>query len=320
MFSKSVWLCLALLLFAACADGDGEALVESHGLLVWVAEVEGVWDIYLRETPDGETARLTRDPAWDWGPALSPDGGRLAWLSTRDGQEDIYLAELRDGALGSVRRLTDDLHREGFLAWEPSGEALFYTALDYDGTGKMEFYDIYRVEVSGGGPTLLTGRRAEDPGEFFAPAPLGERLYALRRPYGGGEYLLVELLAGESRPVLLEGEPVMIHEYADASPAQPRPLAGDRLMIVRSLNGEARLSIIDPLEGIVIDESPIDPTACFFPVPADSDGELFYFATAADDDAELALGSLVDPSLVVPLTDNEHFDGYPCWVPLTTGD
>ncbi|MBD3371125.1 MAG: hypothetical protein GF403_00225, partial [Candidatus Coatesbacteria bacterium] len=138
---------------------------ERPGHLVWVAEVDGEWDLYLRETPDGETLRLTTDPAWDWGPAPSPDGRRLAWLSTRDGAEDIYLAELTPVGLTNIERLTDDPHREGFLTWGSGADkALYYSALDYDGTGKLEFYDIYRLDPAGGGPERITDR----PGMFYA--------------------------------------------------------------------------------------------------------------------------------------------------------
>lgn len=290
---------------------------ENAGLLVWVAEVEGEWDLYLRETPDGGTLRLTTDPAWDWGPALSPDGRRLAWLSTRDGQEDVYLAELTPDGLTGIERLTDNFRREGFLTWGTGADgALYYSALDYDGTGKLEFYDIYRLNP-GGGAERLTDR----PGMFYAPVALGDRLYAVWQPeYGIPDYRLVELAEGGPVEVLVDGEPVSVHCYAENSPAQPRALSKGRLLLVRDINGETRLTILDPDIGVVSVEARIDPTAVLHPTPADDAGLRVYHATAADPNAELALRSVTEPCDSAPLTDNGHFDGYPCWAPLLEGD
>lgn len=290
---------------------------ENAGRLVWVAEVEGNWDLLLRETPDGGPLRLTTDPAWDWGPALSPDGRRLAWLSTRDGQEDVYLAELTDDGLTGIERLTDNPHREGFLTWgSGADEALYYSALDYDGTGKLEFFDIYRLDPAGDGPERLTDRS----GMFYAPVALGDRLYAVWRPeYGVDDYRLVELVDGEPVEVLVDGEPVSVHCYAEHSPAQPRALSKGRLLLVRDIKGETRLTILDDI-GVISVEGRIDPTAVLHPTPADDAGLRVYHSTAADPNAELALRSVTEPWDSAPLTDNGHFDGYPCWVPLLEGD
>lgn len=320
-------LCLLLLPVGLAAADVAPTPQPSPGRLVWLAEVtvdiddidsiDDNWDIFYSATPDGETLRLTEHPAWDWGPALSPDGRRLAWLSVRDGREDIYLADIVEGELTDIRRLTDDPHREGFLAWgSGTADALYYSALDYDGTGKLEFYDIYRLDLDGGGPERLSER----PGMFYAPALLGDRLYAVWQPeYNVDDYRLVELVDGEPRPVHVDGETVRLVEYADRSPAPPRSVGGDRLTVVRLVNGEARLSVVDPVAGCLIHEAPIDPATVRYPRPVDADGGLFIYATAAGDDAELALGRLGDGvfAQLARLTDNAHFDGYPSWAART---
>lgn len=291
---------------------------ENAGRLVWVAEADGGWDIYYRRTPDGETRRLTTDPAWDWGPALSPDGRHLAWLSTRDGREDVYLADIVEGELTDIRRLTNDPHREGFLAWgSGTADALYYSALDYDGTGKLEFYDIYRLDFDGGGPERLSDR----PGMFYAPALLGDRLYAVWQPeYEVDDYRLVELVDGEPVEVLIDGEPLSVHRHTENTPAQPWALSKCRLLVVRDINGETRLTVLDPAIGVVSVEGRVDPTVVLHPTPADDCGLRVYHATAADPNAELALRSITEPWDTFPLTDNGYFDGYPCWVPLLEGD
>jgi hypothetical protein len=310
-------LCLLLLSVGPAAADVAPTPQPPPGRLVWLAEVTDNWDIYQRATPGGETLRLTEHPAWDWGPALSPDGGRLVWLSTRDGQEDIYLAQLTDAGLTGIERLTEDPHREGFVAWGPEDQdRLYYSALDHDGTGERGFGDLYRLGLEGGAPERLTGR----PGMHYAPCWCAGRLYYACQPDSARlDYRLAELVEGEPRPVFVDGEAVRLIEYADHSPAPPRAVGGDRLAVVRLVNGEARLSVVDPRAGRLIREALIDPATVRYPRPVDADGGLFIYATAAGDDAELALGRLGDGVFdqIARLTDNAHFDGYPSWAART---
>ncbi|MBL8266674.1 amidohydrolase family protein [Steroidobacter sp.] len=79
-------------------------------------------DLYLLPMKGGKATALTRGPAFDSQPALSPDGRWVAFISDRDGAENLWIAR-SDG--GEARQLT---HEEwGMFAsptWHPSGKSI----------------------------------------------------------------------------------------------------------------------------------------------------------------------------------------------------
>ncbi len=60
------------------------------GLLAYMSNVTGNWDIYLLSITGGVVV-LTDDPASDGLPAWAPDGSGLAFVSNRDGTWGLYL-------------------------------------------------------------------------------------------------------------------------------------------------------------------------------------------------------------------------------------
>ena len=78
--------------------------VQAHAQIAFTSERDGNKEIYVMGTEGQSPRNITRHPADDWTPALSPNGKRLAFMSDRhDGNYDIYVMDIDDG---NPQRLT----------------------------------------------------------------------------------------------------------------------------------------------------------------------------------------------------------------------
>lgn len=79
-------------------------------------------DLYLLPMSGGKATPLTRGPAFDSQPALSPDGRWVAFISDRDGAENLWIART-DGS--ASRQLTyDEWGMFASPAWHPNGQSV----------------------------------------------------------------------------------------------------------------------------------------------------------------------------------------------------
>jgi TolB protein len=85
--------------------------------------VAGNRDLYTLDENGREVARLTDDPAEDFGGAWSPDGRRIAFTSKRNGRSEAFVADA-DGT--NPRRLIDaGTDRTLNPAWSPDGRIVY---------------------------------------------------------------------------------------------------------------------------------------------------------------------------------------------------
>lgn len=112
-------------------------------------------DIYTIPLAGGTPTNLTTDNVnGDGGPAYSPDGRYLAF-----GRQVLYgfygenvRLMLRDRRAGTTRWLTEGWDRSASgLVWTPDSRSL-YGSIDDAGTRR-----VYRFDISGGAPRLITG-------------------------------------------------------------------------------------------------------------------------------------------------------------------
>jgi Tol biopolymer transport system component len=168
--------------------------------VVYGAELEGNFDIFLQSVSGSNPVNLTKDsPADDDMPAFSPDGQRIAFRSSREGGGIFVMGRTGE----AVRRLT----RNGYNpSWSPDGTEVAFT------TGRMEINpqnseslsELWVVPAAGGEARLVFRGDATQP----SWSPHRRRIAFMRRggpnsradvwsvPVGGGEP--VELVRTQS--------------------------------------------------------------------------------------------------------------------------
>jgi Tol biopolymer transport system component len=107
-------------IFDPCVAKDGTTLVLSS------TQHRATSDIYVQRAGSRTMTQLTRDPAQDMMPKLSPDGTKIAFSSDRSGNWDIYVMPVQGGK--AVQVTTDAAH-EIAPSWSPDGTQLVYCRL-----------------------------------------------------------------------------------------------------------------------------------------------------------------------------------------------
>ena len=104
-----------------CFDPD----IDSTGTLLVFASTmhRETADIYTKSTTGQTITQLTRDPADDIQPAISPDGTNVAFASNRAGNWDLYVMSI-DG--GKTIKISSDADHELHPSWSPGGQLLAY--------------------------------------------------------------------------------------------------------------------------------------------------------------------------------------------------
>jgi serine/threonine protein kinase len=127
--------------------------------IVYAAEVEGNFDIFLQSVSGSNAVNLTKDsPDDDEMPAFSPDGDRIAFRSGRDGGGIFVMGRTGE----AIRRIT----RAGFNpSWSPDGTEIAFTSLRMDinpqnGEGSSE---LEIVSAGGGEPRRVFGNDVVQP-------------------------------------------------------------------------------------------------------------------------------------------------------------
>jgi serine/threonine protein kinase len=118
---------------------DGQTVT---GRVVYSAERDGNFDIYLLDLATGAEVRLTENPAADVSPRPSPDGESIVFASDRDGDFELYMLTLDTGA---VRALTDNAVDDLMPSFSPQGSWIVFVS-DTAGDG---YYDIFRIAPNG---------------------------------------------------------------------------------------------------------------------------------------------------------------------------
>lgn len=126
MIARATIACAVVALAVSAAGADA---VVGQNAFVGSCPSESPPEIYSVGADGSLRTNLTRNTAFDAGPAVSPDGSRIAFISRRDGYEAVYLMNV-DGS--GQRRLVERLSTAAYgltaPVWSPRGDRLAFTA------------------------------------------------------------------------------------------------------------------------------------------------------------------------------------------------
>jgi TolB protein len=154
--------------------------------------VTGNWEIYWMPpegmTNNGATVRpLTRSPALDRMPSVSPDGRCIAFVSDRDGNYEVYRMDA-DGS--NVVRLTRSPEAEIHPFWSSDSRTIIFNRRVAD----EPRYAIWTMDVDGGSATEVL--RDDDLNSYARLSPDG-RLVVFDKWWENqetnGEIMILEL-------------------------------------------------------------------------------------------------------------------------------
>lgn len=169
-------------------DGQTLAFVSSHA---GNADVYSIPFLPDRVQPISEAVNLSRHPAGDFRPAISPDGTLIAFSSDRDHSSDNAnpIARTRGGDLyvmsldgGRARRVTTTTDWAGSPAWSPNGRELYHYRRSFE--GRIPRYGLWAVHADGTGQRLIY----EDSLAVLSPVPFPDedRIAFARGPAARG--------------------------------------------------------------------------------------------------------------------------------------
>jgi Tol biopolymer transport system component len=261
--------------------------------IAFVSERDGNKEIYAVTRTGSEFANLTRHPASDDQPSVSPDGTRIAFTSDRDGVRDIHVMA-HDGS--EPINLTNSPSEEETPAWSPDGRKLAF-ASTRDGN-----QDIYIMNSDGSGVIRLTSASGADRWPTWSPD--GGRLAFASDRDGNWEIYVIDADGSNARN--LTNDPADDESPSWAPDAPFIAFASDRdgnweIHVVRTNGADTRNLTYERGADIMPAWAP--------------DGARIAFATDRDGDLEIYVLNAFRPGLK-KLTDDGRPDAKPAWSPL----
>ena len=116
-----------------------------------------VSSIYSVDVASGERTRLTDEPGYWYGPAVSPSGDRIAYLG--HGESDVTYemqhVHVMDIDGSDARIVTESFDRPAFdLFWDDGDRGLFFTAQD------QGYINVFRTDLNGRVTPVTTGKHS----------------------------------------------------------------------------------------------------------------------------------------------------------------
>lgn len=129
--------------------------------IVFVSERDRNYEIYIMNEDGRRQRNLTRDPADDMSPRLSPAATHIVFQTNRDGNNEIYSMKV-DGS--DLRRLTNNSVEDLAPAWSPDGRRIVFSRDVAAGQAKL-----YVMNADGSGERPLTSEAAYDSFPSWSP-------------------------------------------------------------------------------------------------------------------------------------------------------
>ncbi len=219
-----IYWSLAVLILAACGDGDGltgagvdgTPRLSNHIVFATVVAEENDWDIQAIDLDTQARLILTDGPEIDLYPAVSPDGSQIAFsrgIRHSDGgatPSQIYLMNA-DGS--GVRPITATPGAI-YPAWSPDGTRIAFSAF---GNGAEPGMEVWVMKADGSELTQLSTGADSGRGNY-APAwsPDGSKIAYVLGGTGGSKIMVMN--ADGSNPIDVLGE---FSQWADGPTWSP---------------------------------------------------------------------------------------------------
>ncbi len=197
------------------ADPASPSFVDGD-TVVFSANRDGRWDLFLWTPGRAAPRRLTDDGALDADPVVDRDGKRVAWVRREGIHDKLWMLDLADPA--AARPLTRGACTDVLPSFSRDGRSIFFASA----RGPDEAWNLHRVDLASGRIERLTDLATGG----FSPAELPPD------DEGHPRLLFTGFLEGRFRPfsLRLDGPSVAearaVGEREDACPVTPeRPFA-----------------------------------------------------------------------------------------------
>jgi Tol biopolymer transport system component len=120
------WLALPLIMLVL--GGGASAGASPTGTIVFAANRSPITYGEIYRYADGETTNLSRSPAQDFSPTVSPDGLHVAFVSNRGGRLALYVVGIDGVGLHRISPLYPSALGSAFdgeIAWSPDSKRVF---------------------------------------------------------------------------------------------------------------------------------------------------------------------------------------------------
>ncbi|MBN1295320.1 PD40 domain-containing protein [bacterium] len=202
--------------FTISQDAPSSPAFSPDGRYIAYAAWEGTRsDLFILDTRDGSTRKLTDDPYVDVTPFWSPEQSHIVYASERDNQFDLYIVDVMTG--DSQVLLTSPAD-ETAPAWSPDGKSIVYISDRIDG-----ILDPYILQLES---LTITRLAAPVTGCLTPSFSRSSREIVMVYYYRGSERIVVIPVNREPRipdvgaevaPLGIEGE-MMFSELAEVEP------------------------------------------------------------------------------------------------------
>lgn len=162
---RSILLCSLL----ACSDSPTTVPRALERDIIFQQELSGNIDVYAVNADGTGLVRLTKDPAEDQFPAVSPDGATIVFASSRDATTFVNELYLMNADGSNVRRLTYDSSTVAFPEFSPDGSRLAYQLLYPD-----DRFELVTIRADGSDRRNLSQHVADD--HYAGWSPDGSRI------------------------------------------------------------------------------------------------------------------------------------------------
>ena len=281
----------ALLLLLALT-GCGENGVK--GKVVYTSDENGNPDIYI-STSDSKALRLTKSPANDHSPQLSPDGKQVAFVSDRDGDSDIFVVQTTGEKLFQITVSPED---ESSPRWSPDGKMLALLTLSPDGSRHILVTEVEEPQPH----RLTTGDMDEGPPAW---APDGKWIaFSLTDDQGEGQGIFLRNPGGVNQIPLTTG-PDFVPTWSPDS---------QRVAFQSTRDGNTDIYIADLGDGVTAGEPrrlTNRPAPDYSPTWSPK-GDWIAFISERDENPEVYIAS-PDGTLVERLTINQVIEEGIVW-------